>query len=72
MGQQGDGEEDEVDLVGLHVIYNPDTGLGFEDIETGDKEQGGPKVYSQGNGDIAEDIGPSTDPGGGATAPGGR
>ena len=69
MGQQRDGEVDQVGLPGLEVIGDAGPVGVLEDAETRDKQQGGSKVDGQGNGDVSGDIGPAADPRGHATAP---
>lgn len=69
MGQQGDGQENQEGLIGLEIIGDADPGRLFKDIEAADEEQRGTKVHGEGDGDIAGDVGPATDPGCDATAP---
>ena len=70
IAKQGDAEEDEKDLVGL---ARKDTNFfaGFvdlgKDVDTSDKEQGCSKIDGKCNGNVANDIQPSTDPTSGAS-----
>lgn len=72
MGEQGEGQEDEEGLVRLEVFGNAGASRIGEDIEAGDEEKSGSEVDGEGNGDVARDIGPATDPRGDTAAPHGR
>lgn len=70
IAQQGDAEEDEEDVVGLVRKY-ANFFAGFvdlgKDIDTSDNEQGCSKIDGKCNGNVANDIQPSTDPTSGAS-----
>lgn len=64
--QDGDAEEDEVNLVvggientSLLAISTSST----EDVKTANSEKGSTEVHGQGNGDVSKEVSPATDPG---------
>lgn len=71
IAQDGDAEEDEEDLVRL-AGKDADAGLGLEDIDACDEEEGRAEVDGEGDGDVAHDVCPTADPARDAAPFGGR
>ena len=71
MAEESYSQKDEVYLISLEILRDPDTAR-FEHIETLDEKQSGCKVHRQRDGDGSSDIRPATDPGWHATTPGRR
>lgn len=72
VGEDGDSEEDDIGVPGLKVICQTNPIGILEDVQGCDQHLSRTEVDRQGNGDLAGEIAPATDPGGYATTPRGR
>lgn len=63
VAKEGDAKEDEINLVRF-ASEDANSRFFLKDIDTGDEEEGGAKVDSQGDADIAYHVKPAADPAG--------
>lgn len=71
VAEQRHAQKDEEDLVG-GLLPDGLAGLGLEDVDASDEEERGAKLHSEGDGDVAHDVGPAAEVGGDAADRGGR
>lgn len=71
VAQEGDGQEDEEDLIRLGG-EDALAGAVLEDADAGNQEQGSAEVDGKGDGHVADDVQPATDPAGHTPPPGRR
>lgn len=71
VAEQRHAQKDEEDLVG-GLLPDGLAGLGLEDVDASDEEESGAKLHSEGDGDVAHDVGPAAEVGGDAADRGGR